>query len=276
MGDYLIPAHAATTKARFPCDTAGVVTRFAQDLRISLHGSDPFDVRWRCRVGFTPFFRRVNAPPRARVRRRAGGRAPPQGFRLRSPVPSAASLDAAIALSVTGDNLLDQPVTLLPPEPEVLVALSRTGRHEIATVVAAHPTSSLAWAELADITHAEGRSLESYAYARVGYHRGLDALRKAGWRGHGSIPWGHEPNRGVLRALFALRRAAAEIGEMDEFERLTTFLADADPTAIGRIGSEHTATQLIRVITPITAEPGAEPATSPAPPTEAFVIRGED
>ena len=198
------------------------------------------------------------------------------GFRLRSPVPSAASLDAAIALSVTGDNLLDQPVMLLPPEPGVLAALSRTGRHEIATVVAAHPTSPLAWAELADVTHAEGRTLESYAYARVGYHRGLDSLRKVGWRGHGSIPWGHEPNRGMLRALFALRRGAAEIGEMDEFERLTTFLADAEPTAIGRIGSEHTATQLIRVITPITAEPGAEPASSPAPPTEAFVIRGED
>ena len=69
---------------------------------------------------------------------------------------------------MTGDNLLDQPVTLLPPEPEVLAALSRTGRHEIATVAAAHPTSPLAWAELADVTHAEGRTLESYAYARVG------------------------------------------------------------------------------------------------------------
>lgn len=157
---------------------------------------------------------------------------------------------------MTGDNLLDQPETLLPAEPEVIEALSRTGRHKIADVVTAHPTSPLAWAELADATHASGRILESYAYARVGYHRGLDSLRKAGWRGHGPIPWSHEPNRGVLRALFALRRAAAEIGESDEVERLTTFLNDADPTAIAQIGSER------------------NPGTDPSPPTEAFVIRG--
>lgn len=186
---------------------------------------------------------------------------------------------------MTGDNLLDQPETLLPAEPEVLAALSRTGRHEIATVAAAHPTSSLAWAALADATHAAGRSLESYAYARVGYHRGLDALRKAGWRGHGPIPWTHEPNRGVLRALYALRRAAAEIGEMDEFERLTTFLNDSDPTAIARIESEHTQTQLISIIPPAAdreatpeaaARAAGKHAANPAPSTEAFVIRGEN
>ena len=28
-----------------------------------------------------------------------------------------------------------------------------------------------------------GRVLDSYAYARVVYHRGLDALRRSGWRG---------------------------------------------------------------------------------------------
>jgi hypothetical protein len=187
---------------------------------------------------------------------------------------------------VTGANLLDQPETLLPAETEVIAELSRTGRHEIATVVAAHPTSSLAWATLADAVHAEGRSLEAYAYARVGYHRGLDSLRKAGWRGHGPIPWSHEPNRGVLRALYALRRAAAEIGEMDEFERLTTFLNDADPTVINRIEHEHTGTQMMRLPTlPVAGrhsapgtEPaaGAGPATDPAPPTEAFVIRGDN
>lgn len=147
-----------------------------------------------------------------------------------------------------GENLLDQPEILLPAEPEVLEALSRAGRHELDTVAAAHPTSSLAWAVLADAAYANGRILESYAYARVGYHRGLDALRKAGWRGQGLIPWRHQPNRGVLRALYALRRAAAEIGETDEVTRLTTFLNDSDPSAIARIESEHTATQLIPVI----------------------------
>ncbi|GAA3890015.1 DUF3151 domain-containing protein [Leifsonia kafniensis] len=167
-----------------------------------------------------------------------------------------------------GDNLLDQPEIFLPAEPEVLAALSRTDRHEIDTVAAAHPTSSLAWAELADLAYANGRILESYAYARVGYHRGLDALRKAGWRGHGLIPWRHEPNRGVLRSLYALRRAAKEIGETDEVVRLTTFLNDSDPTAIGRIESEHTTTQLITII------PAASTESSAA--SSSTVIRGEE
>ncbi|MGO4690275.1 DUF3151 domain-containing protein [Glaciibacter sp. 2TAF33] len=186
----------------------------------------------------------------------------------------------AIGWGVTGDNLLDQPETLLPADSEVLAALSRTGRHEVALVVAAHPASPLAWAELAEIAHADGSTLESYAYARVGYHRGLDALRRAGWRGQGPIPWRHEPNRGVLRALYALRRAAQEIGELDEVERLTGFLNGADPTAIARLESEHTATQLIQII-PSSGSAGGPPESGaersdPNPPTEAFVIRGED
>ena len=165
-----------------------------------------------------------------------------------------------VGFSVTGDNLISEPETLLPAEPEVLEALRRTAWSEIAAVVQVHPTSPLAWAELADATHSEGRVLESYAYARVGYHRGLDALRKAGWRGHGPIPWRHEPNRGVLRALFALRRGAEEIGEADEVIRLTAFLTDADASAIDIIGARYT----------------GSPGFDPAPPTEAFVIRGED
>ena len=161
---------------------------------------------------------------------------------------------------MTGDNLISEPETLLPAEPEVLEALRRTARSELAAVVQVHPTSPLAWAELSDATHADGRIVESYAYARVGYHRGLDALRKAGWRGHGPIPWNHEPNRGVLRALFALRRGAEEIGEADEVSRLTAFLTDADASAISIIATLHT----------------GSPGFDPAPPTEAFVIRGED
>ena len=177
-----------------------------------------------------------------------------------------------------GDNLLDQPEIFLPAEPEVLAALSRTDRHEINAVVAAHPTSSLAWAELAEVTYASGRILESYAYARVGYHRGLDVLRQAGWRGHGLIPWRHEPNRGVLRALYALRRAAGEIGETDEVARLTTFLNDSDPTAIGRIESEHTTTQLIPIIPASSTERSAVPssASSNSALPSSAVIREEE
>ena len=144
-----------------------------------------------------------------------------------------------VTWGVTGANLLDQPETLLPPEPEVIAALSRTGSRGIPEVVAVYPTSPLAWATLADTAHAEGRTLESYAYARVGYHRGLDALRGAGWKGHGPVPWSHVPNRGVLRAFYALRRAADAIGEESEVERLGALLADADPTAIEHIEAER-------------------------------------
>ncbi|MCU1528455.1 MAG: hypothetical protein JWP75_2218 [Frondihabitans sp.] len=129
-------------------------------------------------------------------------------------------------------NLLGVPETLLPAEPEVAADLVSTS---LVAVVTAHPTSSLAWALLSDETSAAGRDLEAYAYARVGYHRGLDSLRKAGWRGQGPVPWAHEPNRGVLRALYALRRGAIAIGEESEIERLTTFLNDADPTAVAAI-----------------------------------------
>ena len=73
--------------------------------------------------------------------------------------------------------------------------------------------------------------MESYAFARVGYHRGLDALRRSGWKGHGPVPWSHEPNRGFLRCLNALQRAAAAIGETDEAERCAAFLLDCDPAA---------------------------------------------
>ncbi|CAM5480473.1 Kynureninase [Streptomyces tendae] len=65
--------------------------------------------------------------------------------------------------------------------------------------------------------------MESYAYARTGYHRGLDALRRSGWKGHGPVPWEHEPNRGFLRALHALARAAQAIGEKEEYERCSQF-----------------------------------------------------
>jgi hypothetical protein len=132
------------------------------------------------------------------------------------------------------ENLLPDPTanpeTLLPAEPEVTAALAADA--PVASVVVSHPASSLAWALLADEAWERGATLESYAYARVGYHRGLDALRKAGWRGAGPVPWSHEPNRGVLRALFALRRAAEAIGEAGEPERLTAFLESSDPAAI--------------------------------------------
>jgi hypothetical protein len=133
-------------------------------------------------------------------------------------------------VTLPGNLLPEPPPTLLPPEPEPADALaSGVDPQEVA---ARFPTSSAAWAALADRAYAEGRVIESYAYARVGYHRGLDALRRNGWKGLGPVPWAHEPNRGFLRSLHALARAAAAIGEEDEARRCATFLRDSDPAVV--------------------------------------------
>lgn len=127
-------------------------------------------------------------------------------------------------------NLLGgPPPTLLPAEPGPRDALAAGA--PAYDVARDFPASSLPWAQLADEAYADRRIVESYAYARVGYHRGLDALRRAGWRGHGPVPWEHEPNRGFLRALHALARAAGAIGEQDEATRCTIFLRDSSAEA---------------------------------------------
>ena len=104
-------------------------------------------------------------------------------------------------------------------------------------VAAAHPTYSLAWALLAERAMAAGDEVAAYAYARTGYHRGLDLLRRAGWKGHGPIPWDHGPNRGFLRSLNALRLAASAIGEDDEATRCAVFLRESSPEAAAELGA---------------------------------------
>jgi hypothetical protein len=131
---------------------------------------------------------------------------------------------------MTSENLLaGPPPTLLPDDPEPLRLLADGVAPE--EVAARYPSSSLAWGVLADDAFGRGSVVESYAYARTGYHRGLDALRRNGWKGHGPVPWEHQPNQGFLRALNALGRAAAAIGEDDEAARCATFLRDSSPTA---------------------------------------------
>ncbi|MGP5226140.1 DUF3151 domain-containing protein [Arthrobacter rhombi] len=132
-----------------------------------------------------------------------------------------------------GRNLLAIPETLLAPDEDVNARLE--AGDEAVDLAARFPASSLPWAMLADEAYDDGRTVESYAYARVGYHRGLDALRQAGWRGQGPVPYSHEPNRGFLRSLYALQRAAAAIGEAEEVDRIGTFLNDSDPTAAAAI-----------------------------------------
>jgi hypothetical protein len=126
-------------------------------------------------------------------------------------------------------NLLGPEPTRLPAETEVYQGLA-TG-HSPRALVVKHPESSLLWALLSEEAWAAGETVESYAFARVGYHRGLDALRRSGWRGAGPVPWEHEPNQGFLRALYDLGRAAAAIGEEGEPERISTFLNESDPAA---------------------------------------------
>ncbi len=99
-------------------------------------------------------------------------------------------------------------------------------REALSALVAADPAFLEAWGRLAEVARDD---VECYAYARVGYHRGLDALRAAGWGGTGYCRWEHPSNRGFLRCLASLRSAAAALGETDEVERIGRFLHDLDP-----------------------------------------------
>ena len=119
-------------------------------------------------------------------------------------------------------DLLGIPPTLLPVDPAADLLSGEAAA--VVDVAAAHPASSLAWAVLAEDALERGEPVTAYAYARTGYHRGLDALRRSGWRGQGPIPWEHVPNRGFLRALAALTRAAEAIGEEEERHRCAEFL----------------------------------------------------
>jgi hypothetical protein len=129
------------------------------------------------------------------------------------------------------DDLLGGPPdTLLPANDEARAALA--AGDDPAEVAARFPSYCAAWAALAERAMAAGDPVTAYAFARTGYHRGLDQLRRAGWRGHGPIPWEHEPNQGFLRALHMLGVAAAAIGEDDEATRCQEFLADSSRAAV--------------------------------------------
>ena len=98
-------------------------------------------------------------------------------------------------------------------------------------VAARWPACLSAWASLGEDALSAGRPVDAYAFFRVGYHRGLDRLRASGWRGSGSVPWSHAPNRGFLRALRGLGAAADALGEDDEATRCREFLATLSPDA---------------------------------------------
>ena len=137
----------------------------------------------------------------------------------------------------------DQPIQMSTGLPTtVLPAADAAQRHAIAQaltahdpaaavaeIVAADPRSLEAWAALGD--HAGG-AVSRYAAYRVGYHRGLDALRANGWRGSGYVRWSAPSNHGFLRSLFGLELMAQAIGEVDEAERCRMFLLQLDPSGV--------------------------------------------
>lgn len=125
---------------------------------------------------------------------------------------------------------VNEPLETRVQEPEGCLEELAAGTHP-AEVAAKTPLCLAAWAELGDRALRGGEPVQAYAFYRVGYHRGLDRIRQAGWRGAGRVPWEHEPNRGFLRSLKGLGAAAAAIGESDEAQRCSEFLAQLAPDA---------------------------------------------
>lgn len=126
------------------------------------------------------------------------------------------------------------PETVLPEPPVAAVSALHAAlaefagdrRAAVAGVVGRWPRFLAGWASLGDQARDD---VEAYAYYRVGYHRGLDQLRQAGWRGSGYVRFAHPTNRGFLLALEGLRRAAGRLGETDEEARCAEFLRQLDP-----------------------------------------------
>lgn len=133
-------------------------------------------------------------------------------------------------------DLMAQPnPILLPSNPDAEAMLhAGTAPRDVAAM---HPDYPGAWAALAQKSLANHEPVAAYAYARTGYHRGLDALRGNGWKGFGPVPWSHEGNRGVLRCFYLLSQAAAAIEEVDEQERLIDLINDSDPTALQQLAA---------------------------------------
>ena len=147
-------------------------------------------------------------------------------------------------------NIPFEPPIVLPPDPDdsapqVAAALAafQAGettasayRERLNAVAARYPTCLNAWAALGELA-LSADVIAAYAFFRVGYHRGLDRARGSGWRGTQPVPWEHENNRGFLRCLHGLMRAATAIGEAAEADRTRQFLLDLDPA--NHFGVEH-------------------------------------
>ena len=126
-----------------------------------------------------------------------------------------------------GETVLDaEPAEAVSALDAALERPTAERRDVIAAVVARWPTFLDGGGGLGD---AAGDEVEAYACFRVGYHRGLDRLRRAGWRGSGYVRWTHPENRGFLRSLDGLSRSATALHEPDEAQRCTEFLHQLEP-----------------------------------------------
>lgn len=119
--------------------------------------------------------------------------------------------------------------TVLPPVPSdwaEALAAAASDVEAVRAVVRSYPRFIAAWARLGQLSDDD---VAAYAYFRTGYHRGLDALRQAGWRGSGYVRYSAPGNRGFLQALDGLATMAGRIGEEDEETRCRQFLRQLDP-----------------------------------------------
>ena len=155
-----------------------------------------------------------------------------------------------------GQNLFDgPPPTLLPEDP---AAAELAAGADPDAVVRAHPTSSLAWAVLADQAWADGRVVESYAFARVGYHRGpgLAAPQRLEGPRPGAVEPRAEPGLPALPALpRSRRRGHRRAGRGRPHRRLHRRLRPVRPA---RLMTADAATR---------SSSAAASAGSPAPPS---------
>lgn len=135
-------------------------------------------------------------------------------------------------VQLSGVGPADQELPAIDPiwqvELEAALAVPEIQRRSsLSALVARHPTYLEAWAELGD---ASLTVIDCYMAYRVGYHRGLDALRANGWRGSGYVRWTHHSNRGFLRCLRGVARTSRSIGELGEADRCDQFLIQLDPS----------------------------------------------
>ncbi len=130
-------------------------------------------------------------------------------------------------------NLLGEPPeTLLPEDPGAAALAEGSDPKNVASL---HPDSALAWITLSELALTDGLDLEGYAFARTGYHRSLDLLRRSGWKGYGPVPWSHEPNQAFLRSLAALGESSARLGDDAEAHRCREFLHESSPEAYSEL-----------------------------------------